>query len=404
MIVCCGVAFINCTVFASQPASSTKDFYQTPSPLAPGEPGSVIRSGNLTDSAALPSAARNILVLYRSRNINGQDVAVSGTIAIPQGKPPAGGWPLITWTHGTTGIVSACAPSRDTPQGPEHVSLSQKQKLLDAYVMRGYAVVATDYQGLGPPGLHPFLQGVPAARGALDIMRAARQLDPSIGTRYVVMGHSQGGHADLFTAAIGPSYASEFHLLGDVALAPASHIQQTLMSMTVAAAPSLKLGYSMYVLESFASNHPDVDLTKILSPQALQHLPETQQRCVTSLLTSGYWATAIPEKQFKPDANLQPALKVATANEPANLKIKAPTFVAQGTADDTVLPNWTDEVVHALCKRGTPVSYHVYPGAGHEQVVDRSAMDVRSWIDARFAGKKAPDNCSDLPLAAGSAP
>ncbi len=64
---------------------------------------------------ALPSAAKNLLVLYQSEDPKGAPVAVSGTISIPKGKPPAGGWPVITWTHGTVGLAAVCGPSRDTP-------------------------------------------------------------------------------------------------------------------------------------------------------------------------------------------------------------------------------------------------------------------------------------------------
>ena len=238
------------------------NFHAPPSPLAPAEHGAVIRSHALTNSAALPSAARNILVLYHSTSPDGRDIAVSGTIAIPVGEPPAGGWPLTTWTHGTTGIGPACAPSKDTPTGPEHTFLGMKQVLMDDYVKRGYAVVATDYEGLGGPGPHPFLQGISAGRGALDIMRAAREIDPRIGSRYVALGHSQGGHADLFTAAMGPDYVPELKLLGNVAMAPASHIAASVQGMAAAAKPSYALGYVMYVLQSFASNHPGIDLRK----------------------------------------------------------------------------------------------------------------------------------------------
>jgi pimeloyl-ACP methyl ester carboxylesterase len=381
-------------------AADADAFYRPPSPLTPAEHGAVIRSRALTGSAALPSAARNLLVLYHSRSVDGRDIAVSGTIAIPAGEPPAGGWPLTSWAHGTTGIGPACAPSRDTPTGPEHVFLGMKQKLMDDYVRRGYVVVATDYEGLGGPGLHPFLQGTSAGRGVIDIMRAARAMDHAIGARYVVIGHSQGGHADLFAASIGPDYAPELKLLGNVAMAPASHIAATVQGMAAAAKPSYALGYAMYVLQSFASNHPGIDLKKILTPAALAHLPQTRRDCITRTVSQGYWATSIPKQQFLPRADLAPVLKVAAANEPDGLRIAAPTLVVQGTADDTVLPAWTDAVVRSLCERGNGLHYSVYPAATHETIVTQASEQVRNFVDARFAGGAAPGNCGDLPAAA----
>jgi pimeloyl-ACP methyl ester carboxylesterase len=375
-------------------------FYVPPSPLPAAKHGKLIRSRPLSDAAALPSASRNLLVMYYSTGEDGKDVAVTGTIAIPAGDAPAGGWPVTTWTHGTTGIAPLCAPSLDTPTGPEHQFLGMHEVVMDDYVKRGYVVVATDYEGLGPPGLHPFLQGASEAHGALDIVRAARQIDSRIGTRYVAIGHSQGGQADLFTAALGPSYVPELNLLGNIALAPASHIQETLSAMMHASAPSYALGYAIYVLESFASNHPDIKLDTILTPQALAHLPQTLHACITSTVSKGYWATAIPKDQFLPGADLTSVLKTAAQNEPNRLKISVPTLVAQGTADDTVMPPWTDNVVESLCKNGTPLEYIVYPGATHETVLTSATGQMNAWVDARFAGRFAESNCHALPSAA----
>ena len=45
--------------------------------------------------------------------------------------------------------------------------------------------------------------------------------------------------------------------------------------------------------------------------------------------------------------------------------IKAPIQIHQGTNDEEVLSWWTDELVKALKKNGTDVSYFKYPGADH---------------------------------------
>lgn len=388
-------------LFPAQVQAGKSDaFYVPPVTLPAGDPGTVIRSQLLDNSAALPDAAQNHLVLYASKAIDGRAIAVSGVISIPKGEPPATGWPVTTWAHGTTGIGPACVPSRDTPTGPEHRFLGMKQMVMNDYVRRGYVVVATDYEGLGTQGPNRFLQGVSAGRGVIDIVRAARQLDPRIGQRYVIVGHSQGGHADLFAAALGPDYAPEISLLGNVAIAPASHIGSTVTSMMRDARPSYALGYAMYVLQSFSSNHGDIDLAKILTPKARSHLPETMSDCISKTLSEGYWATAIPKDQFIAGADISAVLRVAGQNEPASLRISAPTLVLQGTADNTVQPSWTDEVVRSLCKGGARLRYTKYLGADHETVVTQGAPEIAAWVDARFAGTDALSNCKALPVAA----
>ena len=93
-------------------------FYTAPRTQAGGVHGSLIWARKLTGQAALEGGAGNRLLLYRSRGLTGKATAVSGTLAVPKGRAPKGGWPLISWAHGTTGIADACAPSRGGGSGP----------------------------------------------------------------------------------------------------------------------------------------------------------------------------------------------------------------------------------------------------------------------------------------------
>src|SRR3984957_1856873 len=373
----------------------------SPSP-SDTERGPIILTRPLSNAAALPSAARNLFVAYWSKSLNGRTVVVSGTVAIPAGKPPPNGWPLITWTHGTTGMASRCAPSRDTINGPAHRYLSIIEELLDSFVKRGYAVVATDYEGLGTPGTQAYLVGAVEGRNAIDIMRAAREIDHSVGTRYVVMGHSQGGHADLFTAAIGPDYAPELTLLGNVAIAPASHIGELVRLAMTAPNPSPILPFIAYTLQSYAAYYPEIILARILTPQAKKHLEDTSKGCIDDALASGYWAQSIPSGQFLPGSDLRPLLKAAASNEPGALRIGAPTLLIQGTGDATIPPSSTDAVDRDLCLSGNVVSYRIYSKASHEGVLTLAKADLDAWVDARFSDVEAASNCDASPSAASS--
>lgn len=393
---------------AAQPGSAGPaglPFYVPPDPLPGSQHGDVIWTRAAEPDIALPSAGRNLLLLYRSEGLDGGPIAVSGTLAVPPGSPPAGGWPMITWTHGTTGIAPACAPSLDRPGGSEHPYLGPIRTWLDAYVKKGYAVAFSDFQGLGvasgtTKGIHPFLQGEIEARGAVDIMRAARQVEPGIGTRYLAIGHSQGGQADLFTAFHGPAYAPELTLLGNVAFAPGSDVGGRITEMTTATEPSVALVYVIYFLQSVASNHPGIDLARILTPAAMANLTQTRLECATTTLTRGYWATAVPKDQFLPGADLSAVLSLAAANDPGVLRISGPTLVLQGGKDVTVLPRTTDAVARNLCRNGTPVDYRVYPDADHESVVQQGTSAAAAWVDARLTGAAAASNCDALPVAA----
>lgn len=374
-------------------------FYVPPQPLPKGPRGSVIWQRPFAGTMALPSAASTTLVLYRSTDAQGRVVPVTGTVSIPKGEAPKGGWPVITWAHGTTGLAPACAPSLDDDKGPEHPYIADIRTLVDGFVAKGYAVVASDYQGLGVAGFQPFLQGVPTGRNTLDMLRAARTIEPKIGTRYAVMGHSQGGHVELFAAAQGPSYVPEFKLLGNVAFAPGSQIKGRLDFVMKSDKVELSLPYVLYVLQSYATNHREIDLKKILTPQAIAQLPVLMDGCMTKALSTGYWSTAIARDQFVAKPDLKPFLRVAAQNEPGTLRIASPTMVVQGKADVTVFPADTDTTVRALCAKGNVIDYRPIAGADHNGSMKNGAQPAHDFIEARFAGKKAASACKALPKA-----
>ncbi|MGH1559106.1 hypothetical protein ACRAWD_18365 [Caulobacter segnis] len=88
-----------------------------------------------------------------------------GRGVLPEGAAAGGGWPLIAWAHGTTGVADVCAPSF-MPRS------DRDQQYLSAWLAAGYAIVATDYAGLGTPGPHPYLQ--PRSEG-LAVLDSARR-------------------------------------------------------------------------------------------------------------------------------------------------------------------------------------------------------------------------------------
>src|SRR5207248_1880631 len=210
---------------AVQQGPAGRAFYTPPSPLPGERHGDLIRWRRLQMSARLHAAgaANNFLILYRSTSVDGKPIAVSGTVAIPKGTPPQGGWPVISWAHGTSGGADPCAPSLDGPDHHATGDIPYTNNLLNKWVKAGYVVLRTDYEGLGTPGPHLFGIGHSEARGVIDIVRAARQLDSDIGRRWLVAGHSQGGQAALFAAADAARWAPELKLRGAIALAPLSH-------------------------------------------------------------------------------------------------------------------------------------------------------------------------------------
>jgi len=369
-------------VSAGCPGPDGPAFYRPPSPLAEGTAGAVIWSRRLTGAAALP-AAENLLVLHHSTTLAGQDTAVSGTVSVPAGRPPAGGWPALSWAHGTTGVADICAPSRDAPGHPSHIYNQLADAMLNQWVERGWAVTKTDYEGLGTPGPHPYLAGASAARGLVDILRAARELRPEIGRRWVVAGHSQGGHAALFAASLAPAWAPDLDLAGAVALAPVCATHDVVAGLRDIRAPAPATGFVALLLSGAAAADRAVRLDQILTPAALRLVARASTCGIDDLPGPGWPRTAT--EMFRPGADLSPLQKVLAANDPAGLRLRTPVLIVQGDDDPIVARSSTDRIARSLRASGARLTYHRYPGSGHFDVLAAAQPGIARWIDTQMA-------------------
>lgn len=182
------------------------------------EPGAIVSVRDLPAEQRVAGAARSLLLEYWSVGPGDRPMLSTGSLHIPRGTPPPGGWPILARAHGTTGIGDACAPTAIEPG-------SRVLDYVGRWLRAGFAVVATDYVGLGTPGVHPYLDGVSAGHSVIDSVRAARAAQPDLSTTWGVIGLSQGGHASLFTANMAPRVAPELDFRGAVAIAPPSNLE-----------------------------------------------------------------------------------------------------------------------------------------------------------------------------------
>lgn len=357
-------------------------FYTPPSPLPAGHAGDVIWSRPASKQASVSAAARNLTVLYRSNDAGGKAIAVSGLVSIPKGKAPKGGWPVISWSHGTTGIADACAPSRDSAASPVRGYIEYVNPVLNAWLKRGYAIVRTDFEGLGTPGIHPYLIGRSEAQGAIDIVRAARKLDPGVGRSWISAGHSQGGQAALFAAAEGPSRAPELRLRGVASFAPASHIAEQVGAAKIFTTPSGLSALGALFVGGVASTGK-VKPADVLTPAALALYPQVDARCLPQLAAADSWGGIAPAGILRDDVDLTAIRAVLTAMNPA-LKIKVPVLMLQGDADTTVFKSFTDQLLTELKAKGDSVDYRVAPGIDHGGIVSAEQAATTTWLAQRL--------------------
>ncbi len=354
-------------------------FYQPPRTLPPGGHGTLIWERPYHGLAAL-AYAKNYLVLYKQVGIKGKLVSVSGLVSIPNGRAPKGGWPVASFAHGTTGIADICAPSRATrPKSGVGRSDLGYARLLDGWIKAGFAVLRTDYEGLGTPGVHPFLIGRSEGRGVLDIVRAACQLDPAVGRRLIISGHSQGGQAALWAASLAPKYMPELRLLGTVAFAPQSHTATEAGLLKVVPSAGLTPVAAM-ILRGIDVVHPSLHERSLLTDTGAKLYPQTLTKCLDQLSVSSSFGGLPLDQLVRPSANLAPTVSAIAANDPDKLRIRAPILLEQGSADATVPAARDQALSQSLAKAGDSVTYHVYAGATHSGVLIAAAKDATRFL------------------------
>jgi pimeloyl-ACP methyl ester carboxylesterase len=361
-------------------------FYRPPSPLAYAPAGTIIRSEELPVDPGLPSGTRAYRILYHSTSGSGGDLAESGVVVVPGGAPPPGGYPIVSWAHGTTGVASGCAPSvTGTSTIPDLAALVRNREI----------VTATDYRGLGTPGQHPYLVGVSEAEDVLDAARAARSLVGNAASNAVaVLGFSQGGQAALFAGEVAPSYAPELFLAGVAAVAPVTSVLD-LAPTGDQPPPSGQSAFTAMVLYAWARHYRTFGLGSVLTRAGLADLTAVSSSCIDTV-ASLYDAVA-PARFFVPGWEARPAVQAANReNRPGNVPTSAPILVVQGTADEVVpFGSTTRFISDQLCRsQYDTVDYATEQGVGHSQVLDHSTGLINRWLEARFADTSSADSCA----------
>src|SRR3954452_9968512 len=363
------------------PSPATASFYAVPHPLPPGEPGSLVWAQRV----AAPTGAIAWRVLYHSRSVQDADIAVSGLVVAPDRAPPPGGWPVLAYAHGSTGLADRCAPSRDARPLTDTTTADPDSFPVPALWQQGFVVAATDYEGLGTPGRHPYVVGASEGRGVLDSVRAARLLPGAhAGTTTAVLGASQGGHAALFAGEIATTYAPDLPLIGVVALAPASELAT---AARLIAADQQAVGFAVAIAAGVEAAYPEADLSSILTPRALRDVGVIDTGCLGDVVAT----FARPADQvFRLDRLLRPPWPaLLEENSPGRVRTEAPIFVAQGGADPLVAPVLTDALVERLCATGDTVTSRRYPGATHVGIAEAARADIAAWLSDRLAGVPA---------------
>lgn len=362
-----------------------------PQKFIPRQPGKLLWSKPL---ARVDGAGRTYFVLYSSLLPDGKPSVVSGTLSLPTGKAPRAGWPLISWAHGTTGLADICAPSRGVDG-----SYGEAGTFVSSWLRQGYAVVGSDYQGLGTPGPHPYLVGLSEGRSVLDAVLASRTFANI--KRTVIMGHSQGGHAAIWATSLLPSY-SAIGAARNVSYAPPSLLSA--QADLISSQPEDAYGVSalaLSILRGAEVASPDIDPAEILSEEALALYPRVDEVCLGTLGGEAEAAGLSPSKLLLPgwkgSASGQKFYGELEQTNPA-LTVPGKLLLLQGLEDTTVRSLFTDVLagdLHSLNPgrisymrwsnkvappSGIAENYLIDTPSTHSSILGDSFQEVSAWL------------------------
>lgn len=357
------------------------DFYR--SGVAEGAPGTLLAVEPYTFD--VPEGAQAWRILYVTTRIDDSLAVASAVVMVPEGA--SGPLLPVAWAHGTNGTAPGCAPSVVAP--------FKNAPAVAELLTEGWAYVATDYVGLGTEGGHAYLVGEDAARAVLDSVRAAAQMaEVEILPRTVVWGHSQGGHAALWTGMLAEAYAPDVEVLGIAAQAPATNLPALVQGAQDGLFGKI---VSSFLLHAYAQVYDDVRVADYVSGHRGPLLQDIAARCAVDgrAIFSVAELALMPGDMFSTMPENTPLGARLAENIPAG-PFGMPVFIAQGVEDEIVLERVQTAFAAQLCDAGANLNYRRYEGLQHVSLVAPDSVltdDLVSWTRQRFAGEASKPDC-----------
>ena len=232
---------------------------------------------------ARASRRATTLVLYRSTGSNGRPNAVSGTVTVPQGKAPKGGWPILTWAHGTTGIADSARRRARRRTRTRPTSTRADEVAEGRLRSRAHRLPGPRHAG------RPRVPRSARTRAAACSTSSAPRASPSAALqardhRRPLAGRPRravGGRAR-------QSWTPELKVRGTVAFAPASHIGEQASLIRAVTTPSGLSVIAALIIRAADTAEPSLELGSLL---------RTRPRRCTRRRSPSAWASTPPTRR-----------------------------------------------------------------------------------------------------------
>ena len=342
-------------------------------------PGVTAATVPLDPALSLPQAGRAVRQAYGTLDQHGRNAIATSAVFLPHGTPPPGGWPVVAWAHGTTGLGDDCSPST-------HPRSERDADYLGHWLDRGYAVVAADYVGLGTPGLLSYLNNQVAARGIIDALIAARAEGLPLSPTWALVGQSQGAGAALVTATRATELGAPAGLdyRGVVATGAPANIEHLFQwggpGFPPVALPNGLNLYAFYILAGFRDQHPELGLDQFLSPRGREMVDAAEHLCYEDM------SEAVGDYQIS-QALTRPLKDIPDVYGHLNRYMGTPAtgydrpvFLGQGLLDLDVPAPSALSLAAEMTLNHQPLELHVYPDRDHSETVYAATPDATAFL------------------------
>ena len=347
-------------------------------------PGGLIASEPLDPGLSVSGAAGALRILYSTLNQHDSAAVSTGAVFLPRSAPPDGGWPVVAWAHGTVGLGDDCTPSA-LPRS------ARDDEYLSHWLDQGYAVVATDYAGLGTPGLMSYLNSVATAHGVVDSVIAAHQLDLPLSRQWAIIGQSQGGGAAVDSARWATEFSagSGLDYRGVVATGTPANINRIITragpDFAIPEVGPAASAYTAYIVAALREARPDLGIDAVLSPAGREAALRAETLCYGPFAEELTQLT--PAQFFTAPLSSIPGIDQALA-EYMGTPVSGydrPIFLGVGLLDRDVPPSSTLTFSDELMANGQNVELRVYPDQDHSGTVLASIADTTPVLQRNFA-------------------
>ncbi len=389
--------------------------YTDSTPLADIAPGTILKSRTISVYiAGIKTKLQATQLVYRSTDAQLRPASNVTTIFTPNCATAscANKNKVISYQSFYDSLNPEDGPSRAYAGGKRLPDLlpAVETVLFGKYVKQGYTVVISDTEGQKAN----FAAGPEYGYNTLDSIRAtfnAPQIGLSSDAKVVMMGYSGGAIATEWAAELAPTYAPDLKpnligaAFGGTLVSPEHNLPY------VEGTPIWGGVMPMAVLG--VSRSYDIDIQKYLTPRGLEVFDKMQKASIAYVL--GQYTKVTWKDLVKPE--YQDRTKIKEYVEAVNKVImgtggtpEIPLQIGQGTGgiweltkpspiwgagDGVMLAGDVRTLARQYCAKGVPVQHKEW-GSSHFVTMVSWLPWATAWIDDRFAGKAAPQNCSSI--------